>query len=449
MTKINTTTLIMLVLILKSFSQITGLIPQVKDLPDNNNFGVMTFGDGDGVTKKHHTTLDIVAHEFTHGITEHFVEFYSSGKDNIESTSLSESFSDIFGTFIEFYGTPEKANWLMGEDMQLTAIAERNIANPNSLNHPKYYLGLNWSNTNRHANSCVHSHAYYLLSEGGNGITENEGAYSVMSIGIEKTDQIAFRTVSVYLKNIYQNWSGGSDPRNMINAGFFAIESAKDLFGNCSHESNQVINAFFAIGVVKFLPDVSGFGLLAEYPVDCITYPSNNSNYIEKFNTIISPGENCFEGSVIVPFGADVTYAAGTKIVLKHGFKAEHGSRFKAHIYCNEELEPLFKKKNSTQQTKLKFDTKTTSTPSLFDENFSIKKDAKIYPNPGNDYFIIQFTDDTKLPNKLILKDISGRIVLEKIVSSHTTQIDVSNFDKGIYFITSNELSNFFTYILY
>jgi hypothetical protein len=449
MTKINTTTLIMLVLILKSFSQITGLIPQVKDLPDNNNFGVMTFGDGDGVTKKHHTTLDIVAHEFTHGITEHFVEFYSSGKDNIESTSLSESFSDIFGTFIEFYGTPEKANWLMGEDMQLTAIAERNIANPNSLNHPKYYLGLNWSNTNRHANSCVHSHAYYLLSEGGNGINENEGAYSVMGIGIEKTAQIAFRTVSVYLKNIYQNWSGGSDPRNMINAGFFAIESAKDLFGNCSHESNQVINAFFAIGVVKFLPDVSGGEILAEYPVNCITYPSNNSNYIEKFNTIISPGDNCFEGSVIVPFGADVTYAAGTKIVLKHGFKAEQGSRFKAHIYCNEELEPIFKIKNTTRQPKHKIDVEIISNSTLNNENYYNLKSAKIYPNPGNEYFIIHYPDGADFPKNIIVSDISGRIVLEKTLISQSTQIDMSKFDKGIYYIKSNTNNDVYTYILY
>jgi Zn-dependent metalloprotease len=88
----------------------------------------MTYGDGSG-TVNPFTALDIAGHEITHGLTE-----FTSGLDYIdESGALNESYSDIFGTCIEFYGRPGNANWLMGADIGYTI---RNMANPNSVGDP-------------------------------------------------------------------------------------------------------------------------------------------------------------------------------------------------------------------------------------------------------------------------------------------------------------------------
>jgi Zn-dependent metalloprotease len=67
----------------------------------------MTYGDGNpsqGATPL--TTIDICGHEVTHGLTE----FTANLTYAYESGALSEAYSDIFGTAIEFYAVPEYAN---------------------------------------------------------------------------------------------------------------------------------------------------------------------------------------------------------------------------------------------------------------------------------------------------------------------------------------------------
>ena len=57
-------------------------------------------------------SLDIVAHELTHGVTD-----YSSGLIyQGESGALNEAFSDIMATAVEFYFQPTRADYLLGED---------------------------------------------------------------------------------------------------------------------------------------------------------------------------------------------------------------------------------------------------------------------------------------------------------------------------------------------
>lgn len=59
----------------------------------------MTFGDGDGTTYTPFVSLDITAHEMTHGITSRTANLTCSG----ESGGLNEATSDIFGTAVEYY----------------------------------------------------------------------------------------------------------------------------------------------------------------------------------------------------------------------------------------------------------------------------------------------------------------------------------------------------------
>lgn len=196
----------------------------------------MTYGDGSS-TITPLTTVDICGHEITHGLTS-----YTANLDyQDESGALNEAFSDIFGSTIEHYARPSNWNWAIGEDIGTTF---RSLQNPNAYNKPDTYYGNHWvtdgsDNGGVHTNSLVYGHWFYLTSVGGSGTNDINNTYNVTGIGIDKAEQIAFRTLTVYLTNT-------SDYHE---ARFFTILSAIDLYGSCSPEVETVTNAFYAIGV--------------------------------------------------------------------------------------------------------------------------------------------------------------------------------------------------------
>jgi Zn-dependent metalloprotease len=77
----------------------------------------MVFGDGDGVMFTDFTSsLDVIAHELTHGVTEHVagLEYHK------QSGALNESMSDVFGSLVKQWSlgqTAEQADWLIGAEV--------------------------------------------------------------------------------------------------------------------------------------------------------------------------------------------------------------------------------------------------------------------------------------------------------------------------------------------
>lgn len=74
----------------------------------------MVFGDGDGEFFNRFTSsLDVIAHELAHGVTEDESQLiYSS-----QSGALNESLSDVFGSLVKQYTlnqTADEADWLIG-----------------------------------------------------------------------------------------------------------------------------------------------------------------------------------------------------------------------------------------------------------------------------------------------------------------------------------------------
>ncbi len=96
-------------------------------LPSPYNF--MQYGMGDGQFMNPVVALDIVGHEYTHMVVA------SNGNGGLtyqgESGALNESFADIFGTCIEF-NSGNDPNWLIGEDVMVSAPNLRSMSNPNS-----------------------------------------------------------------------------------------------------------------------------------------------------------------------------------------------------------------------------------------------------------------------------------------------------------------------------
>jgi thermolysin len=203
----------------------------------------MAFGDGDGTTFSNVTSLDVAAHEFTHAVTQNecgLIYQYESG-------ALSESISDILGTTIEFYSTPGKANWYIGEECYTPGVpgdALRYMNNPNAGSQPDTYFGTYWysgelDNGGVHTNSGVVNYAFYLLTIGGSGNDDFGDAFSVTGIGIEKSRAIAYRALTTYF----------SSNTDLLGARNGFLSAASDLYGSSGAEYKSVSDAFGAVGL--------------------------------------------------------------------------------------------------------------------------------------------------------------------------------------------------------
>ncbi|MBW7866702.1 MAG: M4 family metallopeptidase [Brumimicrobium sp.] len=197
----------------------------------------MTYGDGSqGYNPL--TSIDIAAHEITHGVTQ-----YTAGLNyQNQSGALNESFSDIFGNSIEYFAKPGGASWQVGEG--LGGAAFRSMSNPKSFGDPNCYQGQYWytgtgDNGGVHQNSGVQNFWYYLMVQGGAATNDLGNAYNVTGIGWTSASEIAYRNLAHYL----------SANSTYADARFYAIQSAEDLFGPCSQEYVTTTNAWYAVGV--------------------------------------------------------------------------------------------------------------------------------------------------------------------------------------------------------
>ncbi len=152
----------------------------------------LVYGVGNGTTLSAPTSLDIVAHEYTHAMLDEIVGFQYGG----ESGAIEEAYCDIFGELIERHvlGT---ADWRVGGKItQNNGIPNnlgiRNLADPTSFNAPKVYKGQHWHTTPSdnwgvHTNSSVYSYWFHLLAHG-NGTTVN-------GIGLPAATDLMYETL--------------------------------------------------------------------------------------------------------------------------------------------------------------------------------------------------------------------------------------------------------------
>jgi thermolysin len=192
-------------------------------------------------------SLDIVAHELTHGVT-------SSSSNLIymnESGALNEAFSDIMGTAVEFFFQPPgagigQADYLMGEDTfrslggGLNGV--RSAVNPLAFGDPNHY-SIRFTgpedNGGVHINSGIVNHAYYLAIEGG---TNTISRLTVQGVGTANREQIekAFYRAFVFLLPASANFS---------TARAATIQAARDLYGANSAAAQAITQAWTAVGV--------------------------------------------------------------------------------------------------------------------------------------------------------------------------------------------------------
>lgn len=222
----------------------------------NQTLIAMLYGKG-GATMNPVVSLDVAGHEYSHLVVS---RNGSGGLDyENESGALNESFADMFGTAIEFY-VNDAPNWTMGEGVIKNSISPnylRNMSNPNDApfsigapRQPDTYKGTYWQNTTNnpngyndyggvHINSGVGNFWFYLLSVGGSGVNDINNSYDVAGITIQKAEKIAYKALT----------SGLTPSATYLDAYNATIQAATILYGANSNEWNQVVNAWYAVGI--------------------------------------------------------------------------------------------------------------------------------------------------------------------------------------------------------
>ncbi len=192
-------------------------------------------------------SIDIVAHELTHGVT-------SSSSNLIymnESGALNEAFSDIMGTAVEFFFQPPgggigQADYILGEDAFRSPSGgmngTRSLVNPASYGYPDHY-SIRFTGPEDdggvHINSSIVNHAFYLAIEGGR---HRLSGVTVQGVGSANREQIekAFYRAFVFLLPASANFS---------TARAATIQAARDLYGASSAAAQALTQAWTAVGV--------------------------------------------------------------------------------------------------------------------------------------------------------------------------------------------------------
>lgn len=217
----------------------------VKQFLFNNAYwdGLETsFGGGDCYSYNPFTYIDIVGHEFTHGLIQFTADLDYYG----ESGALNESISDIFGKALEYEVHPQTFSWDLGGKVSKDSTSFfRSMRNPNDQMHPKYYKGKYWEDSgffgiDLHVNNGVCNFWFYLLSEGKNAVNEKNVRYDVKKIGIDKALNIVYHALVNYML----------PNTDYVKLREYTLESAKDLYSENSFEYNQVLEAWKAVGVL-------------------------------------------------------------------------------------------------------------------------------------------------------------------------------------------------------
>ncbi|MFT3749748.1 MAG: M4 family metallopeptidase [Agriterribacter sp.] len=300
---------------------------------------------GSATNKDDYNTIDILAHEFTHGVTRYEADLTYEK----EPGALNESFSDIMGEWIEHKQLGQN-DWFIGAERSLGCGALRcifNSAGQNvnvppgtctiSFNNPNTYMGRFWQPAGSnctptgpntpgdndycgvHTNSGVQNQMFFLLSQGGNGWNDgndcfapvNTGySWSVSGIGINKAAEIAYDVLCNYLTST----STYIDARNAW------VAAAENIYGVCSFEAIQAGRAWYAVGIAPPVPQAAMF---CNLEFGAVPYA-----FITPKDIITTQG--CFVN--ITPTGNNILFQAGNTITFNPGFYAAQGSSFHAIV---------------------------------------------------------------------------------------------------------------------
>lgn len=392
------------------------------------NHDIIEFGRLGGVNQ---CAIDIGGHEFTHGLIHYTSRLGAFNQPG----ALAESFCDIFGFMIERFSFPTNFDWIFGEDALTGDFAgfQRSLEDPGSiiqpelpdrdaLGLPNVFLGDRWYNGQEdnggiHINCGPQNRWFNLLAVGG-----TESDIDVDGIGIDNAARITYYS----LLNNLQNQSQYPDAREG------AVEAARILFGECSFELAQTMNAWAAVGLGDVFEetclDVEGEKLFF-CPED---------GYPVVF-TAIAP-----EGATItweIPTGWGWDYTIGglgnSKLTLNNIFPepGEQSYLVKAtsslggsdsqvfYIFCEGGgCEP---KSGGSKPGIKKTGGKTP-----------INSDVAVFPNPAKNRLSVLWDYDEVATVEVV--NLTGHVLMKVVPESGLLELSISHLPPGMYYLRVN-----------
>lgn len=214
---------------------------------------------------------DVLGHEYTHGVTqfESFLIYLN------QSGAINESFSDIWGEFIDLTNgagtdTPE-VKWLIGEDIGTIRSMKNppSFSDPDRMGSPLFYTGPN-DNGGVHTNSGVGNKLTYLLTDG-----DTFNGQTVTGLGIDAVADLFYEvnanllTSGANYSDLYHSlvqaainlgWTNGA--RNNLYKASLAAEIADsrdiyvdNLFNGCLVPNGEMACFMFFGGPFKKVID--------------------------------------------------------------------------------------------------------------------------------------------------------------------------------------------------
>ncbi|WP_344316093.1 M4 family metallopeptidase [Streptomyces javensis] len=262
----------------------------------------MTYGDGSGNAKPL-TSIDVAAHEMSHGVTAATANLTYSG----ESGGLNEGTSDIFAAAVEFYANnaSDPGDYLVGEKIDIngdgTPLRYMDKPSKDGASKDSWYSGV--GNVDVHYSSGIANHFFYLLSEGSgakviNGVSYNSPTYDnlpVTGIGRDNAEKIWFKALSQRMTS-NTNYAGARDA---------TLWAAGELFGQGSAQYNAVANAWAGVNVGTRIAD----GVTVTPPGDQ-TSIVNQATSLQITATSSNPGALSYAASGL-PAGLAINSSSG------------------------------------------------------------------------------------------------------------------------------------------
>ena len=200
----------------------------------------MLYGDGGQMFRPLSVSIDVVGHEFTHGVIEKTSNLVYENQPG----ALNEAVADIFGAFIEHELKPDPVNnWKLGETVVKSGGPLRDMKNPGAVSqaqpsHMSRFVNTQQDNGGVHINSGIINNAAFLMTVGGvNPVSKVEVAFG---IGWEKSEKLWYRANARYFM----------ETTNFGQAAQGVLQAAKDI-GLTENETNIVECAFKATGIAQ------------------------------------------------------------------------------------------------------------------------------------------------------------------------------------------------------
>lgn len=341
-------------------------------------------------------TLDVLAHEFTHGVTAFTSEL---DKGNTEAAALNESYSDIFGVLVEDY-TKGGLDWGYGNNFGSTDYRNLNDPFTSYVPQPKSWMGTNWdTNGEPHINGGVNNYWFYLLTVGGSGS-------HVLGIGKAKSRFIAFKTLTLYL----------TDNSNYSDARAASRQATIDNYGACSNEVAQLCAAWDAVNVpgtgYTYCCTVTGAQVLCDDESDLPFTYTVLTRYGSSYNWTIpsgfTPSSNASTNSSYTLTSFSSTTPKTIQVTSSRAGSTATCSINISIIDCEPDCPPICRVEN--------------------DQHAEIS----LFPVPASDFVTLR-TSEKFLGHEVAIIDLLGRVRNKFIITDVNMKFEILGLKSGYY----------------